>query len=274
MKTIRLFSSIITVGLLLSITTSCSDDNKNNDAIIGNQAGKLFSQIKETFIGNSYSNYITFEYDGKKLMDVKSQDAYGNIAGRFVYTYPDNNKVKIYSMNDGMSEEYTLNKKKYIEFLSEDNFFVEYLYNSSGYLIEKTEERIGEIETTGRTFTFTYKNGNKTRGTCTYYIKRDGKTYSESPITYTYSYLNRENKSKIDIYDEEVNNHLFYYSASGLYGKASKNLVEKIVISQGTEQASLEFRYVFDSDIYVVNIIEFYTNYTGENFVTQYDISY
>ena len=273
MKTIRFFSVIITVGLWLGLATSCSDDNEK-DAIIGNQAGKLFSQIRETSMGNAYSNYITFEYNGKKLMDVKSQDARGNINERVVYTYPDNGKVKIYSMNSGISEEYTLNKKKYVEFLSEDNYFVEYLYDSSGYLIEKNEEKIGETETTGRKFTFTYRNGNRTKGTCTHYIKRAGKTYSETPITYTYSYLNRENKSKIDIYDEEVSNHLFYYSASGLYGKASKNLVDKIVISQGSEQALLEFRYVFDSDIYVVNILEFYTNYAGEYLVTQYDISY
>ena len=152
---------------------------------------------------------------------------------------------------------------------------MEYLYNSSGYLIEINEEEIGKTETTGRKFTFTYKNGDRTKGTCTHYIKREGKTYNEDPITYTYSYSNKkENKSKIDIYDEEVDSHLFYFSASGLYGKTSKNLVEKIEISQGSEQATIEFRYTFDSEYYVVNIFEIYTDYTGKPFVTWYDISY
>jgi len=255
MKTTKLISAILLATAMIFSFNACEDnDNDNNGGgdFISNRSEKLIKTVS-----GDYRHYEYF-YSDKKLVEIKDYQGY-SIA---TLTYSgDSVFIDGYFTNNYYDTRWRLNDRGYVQsgksaerfqgfydpsfgsFYCDCFCFYDIKYNSSGNLLEQTESwRFNENDLediTSNTVIATNKNGNRME------------CKGEYDYSYTYTYSKYKNKSCLDFRYESID---LYISASGLFGKAPKNLPATITKHGWDNSSTTSFSYEFDEEGYVTEI--------------------
>ncbi|MDL2223422.1 DUF4595 domain-containing protein [Bacteroidales bacterium OttesenSCG-928-M11] len=275
MKTLRNIGNLILTVLIICSATACSDENENEvvNPNIGNQSEKLIKSIIEE-AGGKYQ----MSYKGKKLSNFKYYDYEGDLDTNISFSYSEN-KATMYDQDNKLY--YEFNEKGYVTSIYDKNRYFEGTcsYDSDGYITQLISEENEDDYSYSSTIDFSYDNGNLIKS-----IEKNIEDGEEDITLHTYFYSEHENKSMLNFigYDEF---DYFLYSTSGFLGKASKNLVSEIWVSEGgvlyedkilfyTWHTIYEYTYEFDSKGYVTKIHVKRSANSSDEYTETYTLNY
>lgn len=191
---------------------------------------------------NASGGKISLIYnDQRQLIKLNEYGKDGNITKSSSYTYSGNKFIETFFREGKLQREteYILNDKGYVEFAYAKEYFSTINYDTTQYTYNNDDRLIMEVSKDNYSLDsilYTYKDGNLVSQIL---IDREGK----SVLTFTYTNLiNKQN-----VFENPL-------LIPGLFGKSSKNLVEKEIDQRPYNQTfTTTYTYQLDSDGYLTN---------------------